>query len=550
MPRNDARTVETALANLAERFATDAHLHAEMLRARRQFFGDETPKLAVRGALDAAEQRFVEWFALERESEVLGGVPIDVPRFGAAAASLGGSMVGVLLVTSAASDGVEASDLQDDEVVDLDVPEGSLHHGDLLVGRVYPQADGRWTPSAAAAVFRPGIEIAEAFRRDLARVGLERRLWQIEVEHLLLRRAGQTPSPTAQRVDNVPLERLEAELATLLEGTDGRHSADAVSQRLAEVDRPGQVMGPLLEEWAFETSIDLDAARRVLLQIWNARHPEAAAPAPASELPIGAPGETLGERLVRTLDEGLQKKRDVDDLFAQLERMAGLEPGASDDGDNPFDREDDADDGDPAGAEPVGDLAPLVQEYLWETEREQDPAAAPLRTWVELQRNAAVPRTDLEAVTGQDLMRLLLHCYLGAAPDRRVDAVRNAWAEVQRFYEWAQRVHELPLGAALQQCRGGLVEQVERLQSAGLALSTGGPAKGKPAIFEVDEVRNDGFGVRDDDGAHRWIAAPRATASLLHAGDVLLGNIAPAGATGTIHGLVVVLPFDARALME
>jgi hypothetical protein len=556
MPTNDARAVETALANLAERFAADPHLHAEMLRARRQFFGSDTPASPdVRGAVDAAEQRFVEWFALERDSEVLGAVPIDVPRF-ADVEGLTGSVVGVLLVTAAGGDAFEASDLQDGDVFDLDVPAGSLQEGDLLVGRLYPQADGRWTPSAAAAVFRPGTDIAEAFRRDIARVEIDRRLYQIEVEHLLLRRAGQTPSPTAKPADIVPLERLEAELATLLENTDGRHTAEAVSQRLADAERPGQVMGPLLEEWAFETTIDLDAARRVMLEIWNAWHPEVPSAAPADDVPRTAPGETLGERLVRTLDEGLEKKRDVEDLFAQLERMAGLEPGASDDGENPFDR-DDADDEDEVEEvdATAGDLAPLVQEYLWETGREQDPRTSPLRLWIELQRNAAVPRTDLEAVTGHDLMRLLLHCYLGAAPDRRAAAVRDAWAELQRFYEWAQQVHELELGSALQHCRGGLVEHVDRLQAAGQALSSGsastaGASTGKPSIFAIDEVRGDGFGVRDDDGGHRWIPAPRATAALLRAGDLVLGTVAPAGSGGTIHGLVVVLPFDARALME
>lgn len=578
MPRDEAKAVEAAIVRLRERFATEPHLLAEMHRARRQFFGSDRPiPAAVRGATDAAEQRFAEWFALERESEVLGAVPIELPRYAADNPQLVGSMVGVLLVQDVDDGRVEARDLQDDEILELAVPLASLQIGDLLVGRLFAEADGGWTPSAAAAVFRPGVSIGEAFRRDIERVGLERRLFQVEIEHLLLRRADQTPSPTAEPVtgpDGVPLEHLEAQLEALLQKTEGRHSATAVSQLLADADRPGQVMGPLLEELAFETSVDLDATRRLLLRIWNAWHadaPETGAPTAASP----APGETLGEQLVRTLDEGLRKKHDVDELFAQLERMAGLEPGASDEGDNPFDHEGDDDDGDDdddahddrdddrdddeeseataAGAVPgdplPGDLGPLVQEFLWETGREPDESSTPLRLLVELQGNAAVPNTDLETVTGQDLMRLLLHCYLGAAPDRRVAAVQTAWTEVQRFYDWAQKVQEVDLSGVLQQCRGGLVDQLERLQAAGLALSTGA-ASGAPGILAVEDVRASGFGVRDDEGADHWIAAPATTTALLRVGDLLLGVLAPSGKTTGLRGLVVALPSDARTLME
>jgi len=539
--------------NLVASFAADSHLQAELQRARRQFFGANDPSARdFRGDRPAAELRFAEWFALERESEVLGAVPIDVPKFARDLHLCGGSTAGVWLVRSVVDDDVEAEDLQDGDTVDLDVPRGSLQTGDLVVGRLFPHRDGTFTPSAAAAVFRPGAELAEAFRHDIANVGLDRRLHQIELEHLLLRRAGQTPSPTADPSrdvppSDVPLERLEAELATLLEKGSGTFRVETISQELADAERPGQVMGPLLERLAFETSVDLDAARRVMLQIWNARHADDA----TTETPDTPRGETLGEQLVRTLDDGLRKKRDVDDLFAQLERMAGLEPGASDEGDNPFDHEDGDDDeeADDATAGP-GDLGPLVEEYLWETGRGDEPAAAALRVWAELQGNAAVPHTDLETVTSQDLMRLLLHRYLGAAPNARVTAVRGAFDELQRFYEWARREQELELGPVVEQCRGGLVAEVERLQAAGLALSTADTGEPAPAIFDVEEVRADGIGVRDDRSGHHWVTMGKASTALLRAGDLLLGTLDTTGRAPSLRGMVVVLPTDARTLME
>ncbi len=569
MTRNEARAVEVAVATLARALAEDPRLHAEVLRARREFFGgDATPGPALRGAADTAEHRFAEWFGLERESETLGVVPCEVSPFAEVASDIAGSVAGVYLVLGGADGTVQARDLQDDSVLDLGVPAGSLVLGDMLVGRLFPQHGDEWTPSTAAAIFRPGQDLAEAFRRDVRRLGLDRRLQQVELEHLLLRRTDQGPSPTSGGPRHLPLEHLEAELDKLLKAGRSTVTATAVSARLELASRPGPVMGPLLEELAFASNVDLDVCRQLLLQIWNSYHSEQAstvevASAPSSE----PPGETLGERLVRTLDEGLRCKRDVEELFAQIERMAGLEPGTSDEDENPHDAEDaDADAEDAEEDEEqafgeerdgsTGDLDPLVQEYLWETGRDRDAAAAPLRLWVELQSNSALPHTDLEFVTGTDLMRLLLHVYLAALPTERAAAVQSAFAEVQRFYAWAASIQEIDLRDVLAECQGPLLEHVERLQAAGLALSTATPTKTRPGILQIDDLGPQGFGVSDDDGGHHWLIASGTALACLRVGDLVLGALAPATASGastkgrSLVGLVVVLPVDARALME
>ncbi len=553
MRKTDAKNAELGVAKLARRLAAEPRLHAELQRARREFFGvDARVGPVVPGAADAAEHRFAEWFVLERDSETLGAVPATVPAFAVAAGELAESVVGVYLVQTVAANGAQARDLQDDALMDLAVPAHSLQAGDLVVGRLFAVGAGQWTPSTASAVFRPGTELAQAFRRDVQRLALERRLWQIELEHLLLRRPDQGRSPTSAP-PQVPLEHLEADLERLLPAS-GDWSAPAISQQLAAAVRPGQVIGPLLEQLAFETDVDLDRARALLLEIWNAQHaadevvPDVAAP--EAQTP---PGETLGERLARTLDEGLRQKRDVGELFAQLERMAGIEP-EGDEGDD-IDEESDSD------VENVsGDLGPLVEEYLWETERANDPAAAPLRVLVELQQNAPLPRTDLERVTAADLMRLLLHVYLGAAPRARAADVRTAFAELRSFYRWAASTQDMPVGDVLEHCHGALLEHHERLQAAGETLSTatgstaaGSVHAGRPGILEIEEVGPRGFGARDDDGGHHWIESPRAT-SHLRAGDLVLGALAPSASAQkvgrTFAGLVVVLPADARALME
>lgn len=628
MSRDEAKATEVLVAKLAELLAADARLRPELLRARREFFGAEASAGAagrgatglgagVGAAASAAEHRFAEWFALERSCDTLGDVPVELPSYAAFADDLAGSLAGVFLVQGAIGGAVSARDLQDETVLDLRVPPQSLREGDLLVGRLFPSGPDLYTPSTACAVFRPGADLGRAFARDLQRLELDRRLQQIELEHLLLRRPEQGKSPTADprapaatnAPPPVPLEHLEADLERLLRDGGSDLSASSLSQQLALVQRPGQIMGPLLEELAFDTEVDLDRLRDLMLQIWNAHHLDDEPAAPASDDPLtgAAPGETLGERLVRTLDEGLAQKRDVEDLFAQLERMAGIEPeredgeeaeaepagaapldgaswaSAADDDEEDYDEEDedgeeDADDEqalrpargtasprraaaaseEPTDDEPAaaygdpdaGDLVPLVEEYLWETGR--DRADSPLRLWTELQRNAPLPRMDLEQVTAGDLMRLLLHVYLGAPPPARAEAVRTAFAELRAFYDWAHSTQELDFGAVLDQCHGSLLSQLDRLHTASHALSNAQRPAGRPGILEVEDVGADGFGVRDDDGGTYWIRTAPTFAAELLVGDLVLGALsaATAGPERTLQGLVVVLPAEARQLME
>lgn len=559
MSNDDADAAARAMAELAAVAAKDPHLAAEMQRARREFFAaGPVAAVSLPGAAEAAEQRFREWFLLERESEVLGAVPLTVKGFDDDADRLEDSTAGLWLVQASAGTGVEARDLQDGEVLDLEVPPESLAAGDLVVGRLFPHGAGRWTPSRAAAIFRPGADIAQAFLRDMQRLGLERRLQQIELEHLLLRRPQTKPVPPHVDTPSVPLEHLEADLDALLARTGSEHSATTISQQLAIAVRPGPVMGPLLDELAFDTDVDLDRARALLLAIWNAQHlgedGAAADAAPVDEVP----GESLGERLVRTLDEGLAQKRDVAELFAQLERMAGVEPDPEDD--EVADDEDGADDEVVERARPpadeaeaaAGNLAALVEEYLWETDRREDPAAEPLRLFAELQQNAALPPRDLEEITATDVMRLLLHAYLGAAPSERAATVRATFAQLGGFYQWASEVQELDVGQVLAGCQGALLDQLDRLQAAGEGLSTPANGRARPGVLEVEEVGPRGFGVRDDDGGNHWLEVAPATAANLRVGDLVLGALGPAtaGQARGFVGLVVVLPADARSLME
>lgn len=538
-PESLPERLQQALLELRARALQDHRLAAEAFRARREFFGGSgVPPTS------SAELRFCEWFLLERESESLGAVPSQAFEAVEDEALLEDSLASVFSVVHAVGETAQLRDLQADEVLDAVAPAGSLRAGDLLVGRLYPADHGQWQPSPAIARFRPGASIAAAFQRDLERLDLDRRLLQVELEHLLLRRDHGSGEVAARD----QLEHLEARLEALLRSAGVAIQATSISAALAHAARPGEVVGPLLDQLAFDTSIDLDAARTLLLEIWNARQagrPTAMEAAPAEA--DARAGEHLGELLVRTLDAGLAERQDLEQLFRRLEAMAGIAPEEAEE--NPFDQDEDAIDELPGrDLGDVGDLGPLVQEFLWQTDREHGPVARTLGLFVELQRTAAVPRTDLELIRGEDLSRLLLHVYLGAAPSARGSAVREAFGALQEFYRWLEREQELPLGSVLGECQGMLLDQLDRLQAAGLGLS-GEEVQGAraPALLRVVDVSERGIGVQVDDGGELWLHTEAG--ALLRPGDLLLAATAGHGRNARLSGLVVVLPADAEALI-
>lgn len=516
-----------ALLQLLRKLAQNPRLLAELQRAQRQF-GEAALATA------AGECRFAEWFVLERDSEVLGAVPANLPAYAEACSVFDGSLASAFAVTSLTPTGALVRDLQDDAILELRVPAGSLQPHDLLVGRLFATVGG-WLPSVAAGVFRPGTAIGAAFHADVARLELDRRLQQVELEHLLLRRPDQVPSPTAatRPVATHP-ERLEAELDQLLLKGGSRDSATAISAALAAASRPGAVITPLLESLAFDTQVDLDAARRLLLELWHALHPDGEA---ASEPPTAPPGLSLGEQLVHRLEAGLAAQQDPEELFADLERMAGI-----DDDDHEAD----------TGIDPGGDLGPLVQEFLWETGADPDSAIArTLQTLVQLQENAALPRPDLEQVTAQDLERLLLHLYLGAGPRERHAAVTTAHTQLQEFYAWAAVTLELPdLLSTVAAESLPLLAHSARLGAASAALSTP-PVQGlRPLVLEIEDTGSDGFGVSDDEGNHHWLSCSAEAAALVQVGDLVVAALAGKGSGQTLQGPVVVLPEFARSFLE
>ncbi|MEC7583992.1 MAG: hypothetical protein VYE77_06715 [Planctomycetota bacterium] len=590
-----ANQLHDALGQLFDQAMADSRMATDAQQARREYFGPdlevaEAPQGAA--ALDPREVRFREWFLLERQSLPLGEVPLVALHATPRRDCLEDSLAGVFTVRAKDGERVTARDLQDEdgEILDLAAPDGTLLDGDLVVGRLYRDNLDSWVPSPAVAVYRPGQQLAVAMAGDLQRLGLDRRLWQIELEQLLLRQQQQL-AVQEKPLTSRPVEHLEAELQRLFDQADEHYDVTEISEALLASERAGPVIGAILDELAFETKVDLERGRRLLLELWSAHHHHEFDPADAADgartgaaressggdadepgpAEASAPdqpmadearepsGETLGQRLARTLSDGLEAQEDVEKLFEKLEAMAGIDPEEE--------KEDDDDaravldavmTSGPRGAEEgaattdTGDFDPLMQEYLWETNQQDSPTHASLALFLQLQRNAAVPRTDLELLTGEDLNRFLLHVYLSGQPDRRADEVRQAEACVRGFLDWARQTQEYELDKVLDGRTGSLLDHLDRLDEASQALSTPGPvAEARPpALWRVVDVDEKGFGLRSED-SHYWVQHPRAMDSTLHEGDLLLGALAPEDTSqGKLSGLVVVLPGDAESLIR
>ncbi|MHC4514271.1 MAG: hypothetical protein ACYS5W_11285, partial [Planctomycetota bacterium] len=455
--------------------AGEPRFRGEIARAEREFFG-ASPDADPTAGSNAA--RFSEWYLLERESEALGDVPARVLLWPAGLRDpLLDSRVGVYMVRQVLPAELLVHDLEDGSDLEVapiagDDVRAGVAAGDLLVGRLYPDALDRHVASCAMAVQRRAAgaaDLATAFRHDLRQLGIDRRLSQAEIEHLMFRgRAGPEVA-----VSETPVERLEAKLDTLFRSASlSDLSTTAVSQALREAERPGVVVDPILEKVAFDSALDIAEVQRLLLALWGAyRDPTSSSQVTRVERASGRTGsgqpvarERLGEQLARRIEEGIAQHENVEEMFAEVGELIGedlSEPevplagpalGAAGPSVSP-----ELDD---------GDLPALVSEYCWETHNESSHDQAILERLVQMQREVPVPQLELERVTSQDLSRLLLQIYLEAAPAARAQDVAAAFAVLDRFYSWCAEAQQMQLEAVIRGCQRDLVEQVPRLQAA------------------------------------------------------------------------------------
>ena len=298
MAELDEQQILLLLENLMSQVREDERLEAEVHRAQREFRSFDRLVMEARHEGDplgkgSAAIRFAEWFLIERESDLFGEVPLQRLRLPSESReALADSVVGVflLLESSSANHGpeeqaglaVQVQDLQSDEVLDL-IPLAALQlqAGDLLVGRLYPDSFESHRASPAMALQRGADTLAEAFRTDVAALGIDRRLTQAELEHLLFRNEKVDPSSVAGSDPGVPpVERVEADLQRMLRdaGLEERLHVTAISQALQEAEAPGELIGQILDEIAFNSKADIREMQQQLLLLAQSHLQHAATP--------------------------------------------------------------------------------------------------------------------------------------------------------------------------------------------------------------------------------------------------------------------------------
>ena len=201
-----------------------------------------------------------------------------------------------------------------------------------------------------------------------------------------------------------------------------------------------------------------------------------------------------------------------------------------------------------------GDLEPLITEFLWEEDCAAGPEKEVLGMLVQQQKDAPVPRLDLEYLEAADLLRLLLRVYLESPPQDRRPRVERVFAAIQRFYAWAERTQDYALQGVLDECRTSFVDHLDRLHRASLSLSATAPQPSdpdrRPSLLRVSDAGPQGLELAPCDTAEAvFVSNVEATADLL-CGDLVLATLERgADSTGTLHGIVVVLPAAVEILL-
>ncbi|MBL8897891.1 MAG: hypothetical protein JNM84_09690 [Planctomycetes bacterium] len=462
---SDADDLKELLERLEARARKDAELAREFEDSAQRFHGGRD---RAQSADAPAEQRHREYFLLERVSARLGTTPIlalvqdfatdetDGDGAGEDHAELVDTLCGslaslfeVLPGIDEETNGVRVEDLASGRALVLTNANfrGQTRAGDLLVGRVFPwRGDAAFLSPGAARIH--DAEIVAAVKRDLAQARSERlraaRLSQLELEELFFR-------PRTQPVR--ALEHVEAELLGFLEGIG---SDLAVAEELRELalgaEKVGAFLGPLLEDLAFDTSGDLDVARRLGLEYWHAQHALRAAPRKAAPRKAEARRETQAEATARAsaieaFERGRAEGKNLDELFQELESALGLDGGDEEDAETeaPWD---------------VVGIQPILEEYLWDRERVGEPLDAEetrqVREMAEAwdsgsRRPDSVDSLDAAMIRDYALIELprWIRRQAFREPAEESAALRRGWRNFERFCAWLDAEHSTDLGSTV-----------------------------------------------------------------------------------------------------
>lgn len=483
---------------LEGRVREDAILAREFQESGPEFFqGRFDPAREKDDAL--ARRRHLEWFLLERTSQSLEGLAIqrlaevDAERSGlddpARLAALLGSHASLFEVSGVKpGEGLWLRDLASHGEYPVLEPEAAqvLEKGDLIAGRIFPTPEGVHRLSRAAAFYR-NPSLLEALRNDLERARASRRgvvrVNQRELESMFF----------AADLTGTPADPVGEARALLLEGGVEREQIDAWFEELAQtpfererlVVGVDDALGPLLDRLAFDSTVDLDAARRALVHAWEslATHGIGTGISLTPQAPPRA-AATEAVDAARALAEFETKRKaglPLDQIFSDLEKELCLEEGTEA--------------ADPGESSPAPDfpgvVGAMITEFLWETEREAGPARAaelrPIESFGRFAHDIGV----FENLSSRDLLTYTAWWLPESGDLSSGDDARALLGALASFLRWADETQDLELYAGFHATLSALAESLPRVTEANRRRTrSADPSQGELyEILDLDQGR-------------------------------------------------------------
>ncbi|MDF1838382.1 MAG: hypothetical protein P1V35_10965 [Planctomycetota bacterium] len=449
-------------------------LQKEWRDAWAQFSQDEPPfeKAQLQGS--SACGRFREWFLLERHSPSLLGTPMDRlinawreyhPEFtDHVEPLLQSSFTGIFEVGDLVENqGAWLRDITGFGEFALQEQAGApaLQTGDLLVGRLF-SIPGSLHVASGSAVWLRSPDLSKALERDLNRLYGEGakilRLAAPELESMFFHPAA--PHKKAQRAqqENSATQSKAAigeaqEFLTLA----GWSSAD-IRTWFAAVEKapldpnalaagPDDPVGQALEQFAFETKVDLSEARRILTQAWMAVHTEKNKPKQSgkSATPASAETQAAVDRFAAAQAVG----GDMERHFQELEESLGLPVGS--------------DDEDPGKAPDFpGVVGAMVAEFQWDQDRQGKGDATRvqrLQPFAEFNRSIAA----FEDLGRREVLTFCCFWTLEQGLFSNGSEAKETVQALEQFTHWAQEEHEMSLFDECETLLGDLHSDLPRI---------------------------------------------------------------------------------------
>jgi hypothetical protein len=272
----------------------------------------------------------------------------------------------------------------------------------------------------------------------------------------------------------------------------------------------------ILDELAFESDVDIDAARRALLAAW-ARLAHAGPGSGPSLAPAPSPARAAQPsadvaRAVARFEERRRAGEPIAPLLEELERELALEEPSTADTD-----------GDPTPDFP-GVVGAVVEEFLWELSASEGPDAAARHANLRDLGRATEHIGVFENLRARDLL-----VYAGWwLPENDVlgggDDARARMGSLAVFCRWAEAEHDVDLHAQFHETLALLGVSLPRIAEAN-QRRTRGARRDEGTLYEIQQLVGGALRLRTRSGQEIEAEVEPDLAEWLVAGDRIRGTV-------------------------